>query len=70
MLKDYFEKEFVIAHPIDDVLTLKTHLIEQNPRAKDILDISRFAVNNDFVELNQSLKQNDNISIMPPSSGG
>lgn len=70
MLKDYFEQEFTISDPIDKVATLKNYLISLNKAAEGILHISRFAVNNNFVELEHALKENDSISIMPPSSGG
>lgn len=69
-LKDYFEKEFTLQQSFSDINSLKSFLINQNPQAENVLNISRFAVDNEFVENDYSLNQNDSISIMPPSSGG
>jgi len=70
VLKEYFEKEFVLQQSFKHVDDLKYFLIKQNPNAANILNMSRFAVDNEFVDNQYSLKENDNISIMPPSSGG
>lgn len=70
VLKDYFEKEFTLSQSFSDINSLKSFLINKNPRAENVLNISRFAVDNEFVENDFSLNENDNISIMPPSSGG
>ncbi|MBC7915306.1 MAG: MoaD/ThiS family protein [Pyrinomonadaceae bacterium] len=70
VLKDYFEKEFMVQQSFNDIKALKSFLIDKNPAAAEILNISRFAVDNEFVDNNYSLNKNDSISIMPPSSGG
>jgi molybdopterin converting factor small subunit len=70
VLKDYFEKEFTLQQSFETVDTLKSFLISQNPNAENILNISRFAVNNEIVENDFILNEHDNISILPPSSGG
>ncbi|MGV3507787.1 MAG: MoaD/ThiS family protein [Sphingobacteriaceae bacterium] len=70
VLKDYFEKEFTLSQSFNDINSLKSFLIIKNPKAENILNISRFAVDNEFVENDYSLNENDHISIMPPSSGG
>ena len=70
ILKEHFEKEFTLQESFKDVNALKTFLIGSNPEAKNLLVISRFAVDNEFVENDYNLNDNDTISIMPPSSGG
>lgn len=70
ILKDYFEKEFILQQSFNDINSLRSFLINKNPKAENILNISRFAVDNEFVEYDYNLNENDNISIMPPSSGG
>ncbi|HEY0054093.1 MAG TPA: MoaD/ThiS family protein [Pedobacter sp.] len=70
VLKDYFEREFTLQQPFETIDTLKGFLIEKNPKAENILNISRFAVDNEIVENDYILNENDNISILPPSSGG
>lgn len=70
VLKEYFEKEFTLSKSFKDINDLRNFLIDSNPKASGVLNISRFAVDNEFVDNNYSLKENDNISIMPPSSGG
>ncbi len=69
-LKDHFEKEFVVTEPIENVAALKALLINKNQKAEKLVNLCRFAVGNEFVDLNYSLNQNDVISIIPPSSGG
>lgn len=68
-LKDYFEKEFIV-ESFDNISALKEYLIAENERSEKILNLCRFAVNNEFVDLNYTIKPNDTISIIPPSSGG
>jgi molybdopterin synthase sulfur carrier subunit len=70
VLKDYFSPELETAEDFETIAALKTYLVQQNPSAQDILDISRFAVNNIFVELDFKINANDYICIIPPSSGG
>ena len=70
VLKDYFEKEFTLQQSFDTINSLKSFLIDKNPKAENVLNSSRFAVDNEFVENDYSLNENDSISIMPPSSGG
>jgi sulfur-carrier protein len=70
LLKEYFEKQFVVKEQIADIETLRAHLSVQQPGAIDILKACRFAVDDEFVEDTYQLKENDCISIIPPSSGG
>ena len=70
VLKDYFEKEFEIKEAIYSIDELNAFLLQQNPEAKNIMPACRFAVDNNFVDNDFQLKPNDNIHIIPPSSGG
>ncbi|MGG9972584.1 MoaD/ThiS family protein [Ferruginibacter sp. SUN002] len=70
VLKDFFEKEFSIDAPISTVAELREMLIHQNADAKNILQLCRFAVKDEFVNDQYELKPDDNIHIIPPSSGG
>lgn len=69
-LKDYFSANFNVTENLHHISDLKTFLIQQNPAAQEILNISRFAVNDIFVDLDFEIKQHDTICIIPPSSGG
>lgn len=70
VLKDHFEKEFDLGSDIKDIASLKEYLSHKNTGAGGILQVSRFAVNNEFVDLDYTIKPNDTICIFPPSSGG
>jgi len=70
VLKDFFDKEFSIDAPISTVAELKEMLIHQNADATKVLQLCRFAVNDEFVQDNYELQPDDNIHIIPPSSGG
>lgn len=69
-LKDFFEKEFTISLSLQTIAELKEYLIQKNIAAEQLLSICRFAVNDEFVDINYKLKPNDHIHIIPPSSGG
>ncbi len=69
-LKEYFSSPYKVLENLSLISELKTYLIQQNPDAENILNLSRFAVNNTFVDLDFKIKKNDNICIIPPSSGG
>ncbi len=70
ILKDYFDREFLIEEPVGTVEALNNFLAQRNPAAKDILSACRFAVKDDFVSNDFQLQAEDNIHIIPPSSGG
>jgi len=70
LLKEYFEKQFVIKEQIEDISALRDYLGNQKPQALEILRACRFAVEDEFVGDTYQLKENDSISIIPPSSGG
>jgi molybdopterin synthase sulfur carrier subunit len=70
ILKDYFPPQADFNSKAKTIRDLKEELIAQNPLAKAILDISRFAVDDIFVELDNELNGTELVSIIPPSSGG
>ncbi|MEZ5103733.1 MAG: MoaD/ThiS family protein [Draconibacterium sp.] len=41
-----------------------------NPEATEILSSCRIAVNEEFVQLSESMKSEDTLFLIPPSSGG
>ena len=69
VLKDYFEPNFDI-DKVSSVQELKQKLEEIKPSAAPVLNACRFAVNNEFVDLDFKIKEDDYISILPPASGG
>ena len=70
VLKDYFEPSFDIKEKISSVEEFKKKLEEIKPQASAVLNACRFAVNDEFVNLDFKIKENDSISILPPASGG
>lgn len=70
VLKDYFPATLELNLDITAISELKTALEKQNPSAKAILKLSRFAVDDAFVSLDFALKGGETISVIPPSSGG
>jgi molybdopterin converting factor subunit 1 len=45
-------------------------LSQRNPNAKDLLGVSRLAVNYEYVPLEQVLHDADEVMVIPPVSGG
>lgn len=70
ILKDYFDSEFALDTLPENISELKEVLCKLNPEAEAVLDISRFAVQDEFIESDYRLQANDTIIIIPPSSGG
>lgn len=70
VLKDFYDKHFIVEEVLQDIEELKSHLMVKNPEAKKILNSCRFAVNDELVNIYYKLKADDLISIIPPSSGG
>jgi sulfur-carrier protein len=69
VLKDYFEQSFDI-DKVSSVQELKKKLEDIKPSAAPVLNACRFAVNDEFVDLDFKIKEDDSISILPPASGG
>ena len=70
VLKDFFPPQADVESSANTIRALKEELISINPSAQAILNISRFAVDDTFVSLDYPLNGDENISIIPPSSGG
>ena len=70
ILKDFFPAYADLNSTAQTIGILREELISSHPSAKAILNISRFAVDDTFVSLDYPLKGDENISIIPPSSGG
>lgn len=70
MLKEYFDGQFEVKASPRDISALKHQLGLLNPEAKDVLTISRFAIDDAFVGNDYLLTENDTVFIIPPSSGG
>ncbi len=69
-LKDYFEKEFNVDEQLATIQELNNFLAQRKPEAAAVLSCSRYAVRDSFVDNDFVLSKEDNIHIMPPSSGG
>jgi len=70
-LKDYFKPEFDL--DLDDNATvglLKQKLLELKPQAGPLLEVCRFATDNEFINDTRTVKENEIICFFPPSSGG
>ncbi|HWZ22779.1 MAG TPA: MoaD/ThiS family protein [Cytophagaceae bacterium] len=70
VLKDYFKPTFKLTTSISSLEELKIELTKLNPASATVLHACRFAVNENFVSKDYKLKENDKVSIIPPSSGG
>ena len=69
-LKEHFDKEFEVNAQFENTEELRNFLIDLRPETTAILNSCRFAVNDEFVDMNFKLNANDTIVIIPPSSGG
>jgi len=70
ILKDYFDSSFNLEENISSVEELKNKLAQIKPQSAAVLNACRFAVNDEFVNLDFKIKEDDSISILPPASGG
>ncbi|MFL5728370.1 MAG: MoaD/ThiS family protein [Cytophagaceae bacterium] len=70
-LKDYFEPEFQLdvkdGLHVSDVLDI---IMIRNSMALPVLRKCRVAVNESFVQSDYNVQENEELLIMPPSSGG
>lgn len=70
-LRKYFGNETnVLVEPGTNYSKIIDELILIKPEAKEILTSSRIAVNEEFVSLNETLKSENKLFLIPPSSGG
>ncbi|MBY0427238.1 MAG: MoaD/ThiS family protein [Cytophagales bacterium] len=70
VLKEYMDTEFDMEGDFSTIEEISQSLQQRFPRAIPVLRLSRFAVDQAFVDTSYILKNNDFIYIMPPSSGG
>jgi molybdopterin converting factor small subunit len=70
-MKDFFDPEFEIEVPTQvSVSDLFNILMVKQPFVLPILTKSRVAIDENFVGSDYTLKENDHVYILPPSSGG
>ena len=70
-LRKFFGSEVtVLVEPDSSYIKVIEALQLLNPEATEILSSCRIAVNEDFVQLSETMKQEDNLFLIPPSSGG
>ena len=70
-LTDHFGRNVVVElNGKQKVAAVVEALEKQNPNAAGLLKDCRFAVNENFVDLNYELNDGEKIFIIPPSSGG
>jgi molybdopterin synthase sulfur carrier subunit len=70
-LKDYLDPQFYLELQEGTTANeVRSRLLTEHPMAESILRKSKLAVNDCFVEGSYTLKDNEHILIIPPSSGG
>jgi len=70
-LKDYFAPELTLDVPPDSqAQAVLLGLEEMNPVCRDLLRSCRLAVNEDFITGEHPLRENEEVAVLPPSSGG
>jgi sulfur-carrier protein len=69
-LKQHFNAEFELPAQACTLPELKKELVKINPQAARMIDLSRFAVNDCFMDADHRFNGNETVSIIPPSSGG
>jgi len=60
-------------YTIEDHTTLQSIIIKlyaDFPKAKEVLDLCSFVINKDFASPETVLKDQDQIAVLPPVSGG
>ncbi|WP_319589924.1 MoaD/ThiS family protein [uncultured Draconibacterium sp.] len=70
-LKKFFGDETSVEmDPEESYANLLEQLGELNPEAKEVLTSCRIAVNEEFVSLGETIKEQTTLYLIPPSSGG
>ena len=70
-LRKFFGSEVtLLVEPDSSYIKVIEALQLLNPEATEILSSCRIAVNEDFVQLSETMKQEDTLFLIPPSSGG
>lgn len=63
--------EFACALPVGATgRDLMRILAERNPAIGPLLDVSRLAVNAEYVQIDAALHDGDEVAVIPPVSGG
>mgnify|MGYP002777268253 FL=1 len=70
VLKDYLPESFVLEKPVANVEELRAELSKKGDEVARILRSCRFAVGNTFINNTDSLNPEEEVYIIPPSSGG
>jgi len=70
ILKERLKAEFEEIEFSGKVSELRRFLIEKYPELEDIIKVSRFAVNYEYVGENYELKGGEVVAVIPPVSGG
>lgn len=70
-LRKYFGSETTVEVEPDSTYAKVIEALQAlNSEAIEVLSTCRIAVNEEFVRLEEALKANDTIFLIPPSSGG
>jgi molybdopterin converting factor subunit 1 len=67
-LRDVVGTNEIVASDIKDIEDLKRYLFEKFPRLKG--EIFSVALNYEIIHTNENLKDNDEVALIPPVSGG
>jgi molybdopterin converting factor subunit 1 len=67
-LRDVVGTNEIIASDIKDIEDLKKYLFEKFPKLKG--EIFSVALNYEIIHTNENLKDNDEVALIPPVSGG
>ena len=56
--------------PVATVAALRAELASRFPTLRELLAVSRIAVNHDFADDSMLLNDSDEVAVIPPVSGG
>lgn len=71
VLKEHFEPEFRLEVPEEaSVQRLMEILRQLSPQSGPALTMSKFAIGEEFVPVTYLLKADEEVCVIPPSSGG
>ncbi|MFZ8804601.1 MAG: MoaD/ThiS family protein [Candidatus Calescibacterium sp.] len=67
-LRDIVGTNEIVTSDIKDIEDLKKYLFEKFPKLKG--EIFSIALNYEIIHTNENLKDNDEVALIPPVSGG
>jgi Molybdopterin converting factor, small subunit len=67
-LRDIVVTNEIVTSDIKDIEDLKKYLFEKFPKLKG--EIFSIALNYEIIHTNENLKDNDEVALIPPVSGG